>query len=200
MVAKLHIGSGSNPLPGWTNLDIAPYPGVDAALDIRRGLPFSDIRLIFAEHFIEHLTLSEGLAFMQECRRILCADGIIRLSTPNLDWVWLTHYKSPHAMSGEEQMLGCLELNRAFHGWGHKFLYNMRTLSFALNAAGFSSVRAQTYGESVVAELAGLERHERHADQPGAPSVIIVEAFGHSASDGKFEAAIAPYLRDAAVV
>jgi len=197
---KLHVGAGDSPLPGWTNIDVAPYPGVDITLDVRAGMPFEHVDLIFAEHFIEHLTLQEGIGFLHDCRRTLAPAGVLRLSTPNLDWVWLTHYRKPDTMTEQEQLLGCLEINRAFHGWGHRFLYNLRTLTSSLRAAGFESVLAQSYGESSVAELRGLERHERHMDQPGAPSVIVVEASGIASSlDTRFETLVAPYIRDAQV-
>ena len=168
-------------------------------LDIRDGLPFEGVRFIFAEHFVEHLTLAEGLGFMRECRRVLRPEGILRLSTPNLDWVWQTHYKPFLEMTDQEWLLGCLEMNRAFHGWGHRFLYNRRTLSLALSAAGFREVRPATYGASSVVELQDLERHERHADLPNLPAVTIVEALGECSPDGTFESAIAPYVRDAGV-
>src|SRR5437763_14389901 len=86
---KLHIGAGTSPLAGWTNVDILPYPGVDAVLDVTRGLPFENVELIFAEHFLEHLSLADALRFIGECRRVLNDDGVLRVSTPNLDWVWL---------------------------------------------------------------------------------------------------------------
>ena len=199
MTPKLHIGSGSTPLPGWTNVDLAPYAGVDAVLDVRHGLPFSGVGFIFAEHFLERLTLAEGLAFLRECRRVLLPAGVLRLSTPNLDWVWQTHYKPPLEMTARERLLGCLELNRAFHGWGHRFLFNLETLTLALLAAGLATVRPLTYDESGVPELRGLERHERHADLPDLPSVVVVEGDGEGSPGGAFEAAIAPYVRDAAV-
>ena len=47
-------------------------------------------------------------------------------------------------------MLGCLEINRGFHGWGHQFLYNFRTLELALRAAGFAEVVQREYGTSEV--------------------------------------------------
>lgn len=196
---KLHIGAGGSPIEGWTNVDIAPYPGVDAVLDVRDGLPFADVSYIFAEHFIEHLTLADGLRFLRECRRVLRDDGVLRLSTPNLDWVWLTHYKPPAELTGDEPLVGCLEINRAFHGWGHRFLYNLRTLSDALCAAGFGVAHPRAYGESPVTELRDLERHERHADLPEVASVIVVEASGRLVDDGTFERTIAPYVRDAVV-
>ena len=199
MTLRLHIGAGTTALQGWVNLDLAPYPGVDAVVDVRAGLPYADVSYIFAEHFIEHLTLEDGLRFMRDCRRVLREDGVLRLSTPNLDWVWLTHYKPPAELTPEESLLGCLEINRAFHGWGHQFLYNERTIARALRSAGFAAVEARSYGASPIAELRDLERHERHDDRPGAPSVIVVEASGVGADDGTFANAIAPYVRDAQV-
>lgn len=101
MTSRLHIGADTTPLEGWINLDIAPYPGIDAVVDVRDGLPYSDVSYIFAEHFVEHLVLEDGSRFMRECRRVLREDGVLRLSTPNLDWVWLTHYKPPAELTVE---------------------------------------------------------------------------------------------------
>jgi predicted SAM-dependent methyltransferase len=193
---RLHIGSGPVAIEGWTNVDVAAYPGVDVVLDVREPWPFADVELIFAEHFLEHLTLAEGLTFLRECRRVLRADGVLRLSTPNLDWVWLTHYKPPTELSPAEQLIGCLEINRAFHGWGHRFLYNFRTLELALRTAGFAEIVQREYGMSKLEALRNLERHERHNDLPTAPSVVIAEASGIAAGASDFEERIAPYMRD----
>jgi predicted SAM-dependent methyltransferase len=195
-MTRLHIGAGASPIAGWTNVDIVSYPGVDAVLDVRQGLPFTNVELIFAEHFLEHLPLRDGLRFLSECRRVLRDDGVLRLSTPNLEWVWLTHYRKPDELTEDEQLIGCLEINRAFHGWGHRFLYNPKTLRSALVASGFAEVIACGYRESSVAGLRDLERHELHEGVPGAPSVLIVEATGRSSDGGDFTGVITPYLRD----
>jgi predicted SAM-dependent methyltransferase len=194
---KLHIGAGSSPIAGWTNVDILPYPGVDAVLDVTQGLPFTDVEMIFAEHFLEHLTLVDGLRFLAECRRALNEDGVLRVSTPNLDWVWLTHYKQPADMTPDEQLLGCLEINRAFHGWGHRFLYNRHTLRSALERSGFREFLECAYGRSTHAALNGLERHELSDGLRDSPSVLIVEASGRLPVEAEpFDTAIAPYVRD----
>src|SRR5688572_1785254 len=85
--SKLHLGCGPLALPGWLNIDNEPYAGVDRVLDVTAGLPFEDVQFIFAEHFIEHLSFDASTALMRECRRVLREDGVLRLSTPNLDWV-----------------------------------------------------------------------------------------------------------------
>jgi len=179
-VVRLHIGCGQQSLPGWINIDNQGLPGVDQVLDVRRGLPFSGVATIYAEHFLEHLALDDGLAFLAECRRVLLPDGVLRLSTPNLDWVMLTHYRGPGA-SPDDAREDCFRINRAFHGWGHQFLYNATTLESVLAAAGFARADRCSYGKSERPELAGLERHETWEDTPDLPHVLVVEAWGAAA-------------------
>lgn len=184
-VEKLHIGAGPVVLPGWTNVDLEYYPGVHHVLDVRDGLPFAGVELIYAEHFIEHLTHDEGIRFLAECRAALADSGVLRLSTPNLDWVWSTQYRHPSPNPIDD----CFALNKSFRGWGHQFLYNLETLTAALHDVGFAEVRAQRYGESDRLELKDLERHPKSQDVPELPHVIVVEASGRSAGGTRLEAA-----------
>ena len=178
---RLHIGCGQQSIPGWINIDNQGLPGVDQVLDVRRGLPFRGVAAIYAEHFLEHLTLDDGLAFLRECRRVLADDGTLRLSTPSLEWVLTTHYRWTQDVTPENRLSDCVLLNRAFHAWGHQFLYNAPTLAAALRAAGFARADFRAYGESEIPELAGLERHEKSPDTPELPHVLIVEGSGRAA-------------------
>ena len=116
-----------------------------------------------------------------ECRRALADDGILRVSTPNLDWVLASHYRHGRWTTDDEAISDCFRMNRAFHGWGHRFLYNRQALEAALSAAGFSTITMHRYGESDVPELAGLERHEKSGDTAELPHVLIVQASGRAA-------------------
>jgi predicted SAM-dependent methyltransferase len=178
--SRLHIGSGPQILPGWVNIDVVRYPGVDRVLDVRRGLPFKDVEFIFAEHFIEHIDLNAAMYLFLECRRVLTDDGVLRLSTPNLDWVWASHYAVP--ADTENSVANCFRLNGAFHGWGHQFLYNEATLTSLLIDAGFTNVAVCSYGHSTHQELRGIERHERSEDFDGLADILIVEASGRGGS------------------
>jgi len=175
---RLHLGCGQSPIPGWLNIDAQQLPGVDRVLDVRRGLPFQNVAAIYGEHFLEHLELEEGLACLVECRRILAPDGVLRISTPNLDWVLASHYRYGRWAVEEEAISDCFRMNRAFHGWGHRFLYNRQALAAALRAAGFSTISMHRYGESDLPELAGLERHEKSGDTEELPHVLIAQASG----------------------
>jgi predicted SAM-dependent methyltransferase len=174
---RLHVGCGQEAIAGWVNIDNQPLPGVDRVLDVRGGLPFSGVEAIYAEHFIEHLAFEDGLAFLAECRRVLAPEGVLRLSTPNLDWVLTTHYRWQD-VTPPDRVLDCMKLNRAFHAWGHQFLYNQETLGAALKSAGFAHVTFHRYGESERPELRGLERHERWEERDGLLHVLVAEAWG----------------------
>jgi predicted SAM-dependent methyltransferase len=193
---RVHVGCGKSPIEGWLNVDQLALPGVDRVLDVGQGLPFKDVAFLYAEHFLEHLSLHEGLAFLRGCRRVLSPAGVLRLSTPNLDWVMQTHYRCGEWASDTEALQDCLKTNRAFHGWGHQFLYNRQTLALALRTAGFEEVRFHLYGESDRPELAGLERHEPSPDSPDLPHVIIAEAWGISAGDPGNPEAFLEFQRD----
>jgi len=171
---KLQVGCGRFPLPGWINIDTQALEGVDLVLDVRDGLPFRDLAVVFAEHFLEHLTLEEALGFLDECWEALAPGGKIRLSTPNLDWVWATH--DPRDGSVANRTRKTLIANRAFYGWEHRFLWSGDLLEEALQASGFRGVRFCRYGESDFEALRGLERHERYDDSIELPHVLIVDA------------------------
>lgn len=180
---RLHIGCGRSAIPGWVNVDQYPIPGVDRVLDVGDGIPFENVSHLYAEHFLEHLSLHGALSFLRGCRRVLTPSGVLRVSTPNLDWVVLTHYHYGRWDADAAAVQECLGLNRAFHGWGHQFLYNRQTLTLALRTAGFERIVFQAYGASDVPELRDLERHELYDDNPDVPHVIIAEASGRGAAD-----------------
>lgn len=180
--ARIHVGAGQRHLDGWINVDNQALPGVDRVVDVRGGLPFSNASAIYAEHFLEHLPLDDGLAFLRECRSVLRPDGILRLSTPNLTWVLASHYRIDDSLPPDQGLFDCLRTNKAFHAWGHQFLYNRATLGLALRAAGFANVSFHAYGESPHAELRGLEGHEKSDDAPGLPHVLVAEAEGIAAT------------------
>jgi SAM-dependent methyltransferase len=210
---RLHLGCGSVIHPGWTNIDVYPYPGVDRQLDVRQGLPFEGVEAIFAEHFIEHFDLDAGAGLLRECRRVLAPHGVLRLTTPNLDWVWATSYASRWKAESDTRATidvtrwkqdepaarDCLTLNRAFHGWGHRFLYNAAMLEEALRRAGFAHVQWCEYGRSTHEALNGLERHEQAPDSPALPHLLIAEASGLATHVSAIDDLYEEYLRDLTV-
>lgn len=208
---RLHLGSGPVILPGWVNIDVRPYCGVDRVLDLCEGLPFENVSYIFAEHFIEHFELDDAQRLVRECRRVLTDDGVLRLTTPNLDWVWATSYASRWTAASQttaeidvdawqhddSAAQDCLTLNRAFRAWGHRFLYNRAMLTDLLHRGGFANVEWCSYGESAHSVLIGVEHHERSPDSAALPHLLIAEASGSAEQTSRVD--WSDYLRDLAV-
>lgn len=171
---RLHVGSGTERLDGWVNVDLQPLTEVDVCADVTESFPYRDAHRIFAEHFLEHLSLDDAIEFLVRCHEALSVVGRIRLSTPNLDWVWATQYG---AAAGEaDRRAQALALNRCFYAWGHRFLWNRELLAEALEAAGFVDLTWCRYGDSDDPEFQGLERHQTWQDAEDLPHVLIVEA------------------------
>lgn len=157
---KLHIGCGAVILNGWINIDLE-HPDADVRLDVNNGLPYLDksVDYIFAEHFIEHISRSEALIFLRECRRVLVHGGVIRLSTPNLDAIVDAFIARDTTRWGElwRPTSACQLINEAFHSWGHKYIYDRSEISIVLNDAGFTSCRFVAHRESIFSGLSNLE-------------------------------------------
>jgi len=193
----LHIGCGDSRLEGWVNVDSVPYPAVDVIQDVTKEVPFTECPYIFAEHFLEHLALPDATRFLGHCRKALAPEGVLRLTTPNLDWVWSTQYHPGAWSDHQEAVHDCLHLNRSFYGWGHKFLYNWQALEFLLRAAGFAEVVRCQRRCSTHSALRDLERHETYPDEPALPHVLVAEASGLATpSDRLLMDSLRDYRRD----
>jgi len=152
-------------------------------LDVTEEFSFSDAEFIYCEHFIEHLRFDQGLGFLEACYEALSDGGVLRLSTPNLDWVYLTHYSTAGSADVRKRISNTFMLNRAFYGWGHQFLYSREILSEVLDAVGFRNIVECEYGISDRSALRRLERHERYESTLELPDVLIFEA--EKGGDGK---------------
>jgi predicted SAM-dependent methyltransferase len=174
---RLNVGCGPHHRKaGWHNIDIRQFPGVDEVRDAT--LPFDDIaplEYIYSEHFLEHLTLEGAIRFLQNSVLALDLKGRIRISTPALEWVLTTHFDLDDK-NEERVVMATLGTNRAFHGWGHQFVWSKPMLRATLLAVGFQNVKFWTSGESDDPNLIGLEQHGDFHITKGWPSVWVVEA------------------------
>jgi SAM-dependent methyltransferase len=83
---KLHLGCGRTILPGWTNLDCAPLPGVDLVVDLEAcvpgRIPLGDdsVDEFLASHFLEHIRAP--LPLLQELHRIARPGALLTVRVP----------------------------------------------------------------------------------------------------------------------
>jgi predicted SAM-dependent methyltransferase len=84
---RLNWGCGPLTPFGWVNSDIEAGPGIDVVADIRKGLPFPDNHFdyIVSIHVLPELAYRELDPALQELRRVLKPNGVLRLSLPDMD-------------------------------------------------------------------------------------------------------------------
>ena len=176
-IRNLQVGCGPRHIrPDWWNTDLRAFPGIDEALDATKPWRWTDrLDHVYAEHFLEHLPLDGAVRFLVNAGRALRVGGHIRLSTPGLEWVMRSHFRFAEPGS-PQQVMDTLRTNRAFHGWGHRFLYSQGMLRWLLESMNFVDVRFAEYGRSDVPAFRGIELHGNYAVMDGYPSVWIVEA------------------------
>lgn len=172
-IRRVQVGCGPhNLLQDWWNVDIRSFPGIDEVMDVTKPWRWSErLEYVFGEHFLEHLDIRDALKFLNYAGQALEIGGRIRLSTPRLEQVLSTHFNLSNAQRDLSQTFA---INRAFQGWGHKFLYSREMLEYCVLSAGFDSVNFCDFGESPTPALRNLERH--NANSGGNRGVWIVEA------------------------
>jgi SAM-dependent methyltransferase len=107
--------------------------------------------------FIEHVSFSGAVAFLQEAKRLLAPGGTLRLSTPDLA-IWLSGYMDPkmnflrahHELNkatgaftatqdaGIPRLSPAGMLNSIMHDFGHKYIYDFAELRAAAEEAGWT--------------------------------------------------------------
>ena len=164
----INFGCGPFPLPGWINVDIARWPGVEIIWDLRRGLPFPDesCAALFGEHVIEHVAKEDAEKLLRECHRVLQKDGVLRLSTPDAglylrsyvgDGEFLRHPAFPEPI---ETSLDRINLMMREYGQ-HLWVYDADSLFLTLRKAGFSRVSQQQFGQSAHPRMQDVDSEGR---------------------------------------
>jgi predicted SAM-dependent methyltransferase len=193
--------------PGWLNTDlvrIQELDGREAELDrivrVNEELyfcrhdaiaryPFEDESFdwVYSEHFIEHVSPADGIAWLAEMCRLLRPGGLVRVTTPSLA-TFVNAYVDPRdpfygayrkdlakTRPFQEREVpdrrGWM-MNNLFYGWQHRWIYDFEELTHALVAAGFDpgTVVEREFAAGSVSEVAAL-------DGPGrASTTIYVEA------------------------
>lgn len=174
--SRIHVGSGPKALkPDWWNVDIRDFPGTDAIMDVTAPWHgYHGVKYVYGEHFIEHLTPLQATNFLIYAYNSMVIGGRIRLSTPSLEWVQATHFSSKE-INRQKLISNTFKINRAFHGWGHRFLWSRAMLEEALTAIGFRHIAFYALGASDDPFLRDLEEHGGYVISGGFPSVWIVE-------------------------
>jgi predicted SAM-dependent methyltransferase len=188
----LHCGSGATLHPGLLNVDCMEFPTVNGGFtqpghvyslndrvfylqhDQTALYPIASrsVDWVFSEHFIEHITLEQAVAWLRELHRLLRPGGIVRISTPDLA-LYASGYgdlaQSFYRQHQQQlQRMGMREvpsrpawmLNQIFRFYGHQWLYDLAELQIVAEAAGFDPqlVRRCSFRCGAVPQLAQLDQ------------------------------------------
>jgi predicted SAM-dependent methyltransferase len=180
--AKLQLGAGDRPLDGWLNTDLHGYGRSELVyLDVRKRFPLPDASFdfVYSEHMLEHLSYAEGQRCLRECLRVLKPGGRIRVATPSLEQLAKLYDGGEPAQRYVRWAVATLEpetdatlpgvvINNFFRSWGHRFIYDPKTLRHALGEAGFLDVEERPVGE--------LEQHLPEEPELNAYETFVLEA------------------------
>jgi SAM-dependent methyltransferase len=171
-------------------------------LDATKQLPFRDnaFDYVFSEHMIEHISYRDGMGLLKEIFRILKPGGKLRLATPDLRFLidlydtektelqqryvawamgaFLTGIQFPNNLSGADLSgVDTFVINNFVRNWGHRFIYDQKTLWNALESHGFHEITRHEPGDSADEDLRGIESHGRRiSDDFNRLESIVVEA------------------------
>ena len=86
-IKRLQWGCGRSVLPGWINSDRRIGKGIDLSCDLTEGFPLSDnsIDYIASVHALQEIAYPDLIPALQELRRVLKVNGVLRLVLPDLD-------------------------------------------------------------------------------------------------------------------
>jgi predicted SAM-dependent methyltransferase len=168
---KLNIGCGKKHLgEGWLNADIR-YGQI--YLNATKKFPFADntFNYIFSEHFIAQIKLAHGKHFLAECFRVLNKGGVLRLTTPDLEFhirlylsgeyqnVNMDQYSSRLKLYYKKAPSRCEFINDYMRLFGKKFNYDYDFLLKKCQEAGFRDIKRVECHMSEHEALRNLEQH-----------------------------------------
>lgn len=135
----LHLGCGPINAPGYTNVDVQPYPHVHY---VHNAYPLeifktNSIDLVYVSHVLEHFPLAELPDVLREWRRVLKIRGILRLGVPNFEVLASIYADTGDIRSIHGSLMGGQNNPHNYH----YSVYDRRFLTELFEMTGFKEIR-----------------------------------------------------------
>jgi predicted SAM-dependent methyltransferase len=143
---KLHLGCGKRHVPGFIHVDAVDYPHIDHVATID-NLPFiqdDSVDLIYTCHVLEHFKRRDVGRVLREWWRVLRPGGILRISVPDFAKLCEVYQRYQKL----DLVIGALFGRQDYLYNIHYNVFDFRTLSEALQGAGFTNVRHYNWRET----------------------------------------------------
>ena len=113
LLSMLNLGCGQRFHPDWINVNFTSNDQAVIAHNLAEGIPFPDssFDVVYHSHLLEHFPKAKAQNFLNECRRVLRSQGILRIAVPDLEQI-LRNY----LLVLEESLLNSQEAS-ANHQW-----------------------------------------------------------------------------------
>lgn len=150
--------------------------------DLRNGIPTEDdtIKNLYHSHFLEHLTKSDGINFLQNCFRVLKPNGIMRLAIPDFK-LWCYHYTNNNIeffnwysanFCKKKSNLTHMEIFNQLLYHDHRCMYDFEMLHKILSNIGFTNITQQMWG--VTDSFCSIDDLEK-LDSKRKPESLVIE-------------------------
>lgn len=147
---QVHLGCGHCIIPGYVNLDIQPWPGVDLIADLR-DLPFPDgsVDFFYSCSNLEHFGRREWRPLLAHWYAKLRLGGSLRLSTADFAAATACYLECGNV----EELLGLvIGGQKDAYDW-HGMVFDFALLCAGLEEAGFRNVRRYDWRQTDLAVL-----------------------------------------------
>lgn len=178
---KLHLGCGTNKLPGWVNIDSVKGCNPDLLHDITRTLPYQDLSVdeILAEDLLEHFDKYMRYVVFGDWARVLKVGGTVTVQVPNFKKILFRYFKFGFDnfvdfIFGENMWRS--EIYNSHFG-NHKWGYSEKTLQDFAGLFGIEATEVKRTGLNI--RLTG--KKTRHVSSSELDKIMI---YSHANAHG----------------
>ena len=145
---KLHLGCGSKDFGSeWTHVDGSDYPHVKHHDITKLNFEDDSVDLIYASHVLEYFDRDEVGSVLQEWKRVLRPDAVLRLAVPDFSACAKLYVHAREPLSSFVGMFyGKWKINEETTIY-HKTIYDFASLKAVLEDNQFNNVKKWDWKE-----------------------------------------------------
>ena len=126
---KLHLGCGKRFLDGFIHVDLADYEHIDIKTNVDNlsMIKNETVDEIYASHVLEYFDRDEVVEVLNEWRRVLVKNGILRIAVPDFEQLLKIYNQTSRLSDILGPMYGKWELSASNHIY-HKTVYDFKSI------------------------------------------------------------------------
>ena len=167
---KLHLGCGERYLNGYVHVDIAEFDHIDfiRPVDDLSCFKKNTVSEIYASHVLEYFDKEYAPEVLNEWKRVLKPNGILRIAVPNFPKLIEIYESSQSLESIVGPLYGKWDIGNNQYIY-HKTVYDFTSLKQVLEEVGFKNI---SYWESKLTKF-NIEIIEGPVNRIGATSNLL---------------------------